>query len=338
MSHLGAILREFPEANVSVLVQSDRDLSRLSQIQDYRNATFINVSEFRPQDYDVLHLPDPMSLMHTSVGRFFEYVGKLPITILFHDLIPIILHDHHFDHFGSELGHNYLSRLEIVRDNVTHVFTNSIATMNDLVRIVGIPREKCEAVYAGTILDTPPLVKGHGTRYGKFFLTVGGLDSHKGFDETLICFTRNFLGKDMELLVVGSKSDGVKDKYAQVLAEAGITSVHFLGFISDQELARLYSEAVALVFPSRYEGFGFPVLEAMACGCPVITRRNSSLEEVGGDVALYIEDDSLEGLMKLLFNDEGLRESLRIKGRQHSAQFTWAGVARQTVARWQSFV
>jgi len=124
----------------------------------------------------------------------------------------------------------------------------------------------------------------------------------------------------------------------RLLSEAGISTVHFLGFISDQELAGLYSEAIALVFPSRYEGFGFPILEAMACGCPVITRRNSSLEEVGGDVALYIEDDSLEGDMKLLFDNEKMRESLRIKGQQRARLFTWEEVARKTVNRWQSFV
>jgi glycosyltransferase involved in cell wall biosynthesis len=337
-SHLAAILREFPELEVSVLVQSDRDLSRLAPIRNFQNATLIDVEGFRSMDYDVLHLPDPMSLAHSSVESLLEQGGKVPITIIFYDLIPLLMHQFHFNYYGTALAQSYLSRLELLSEKVAHAFTISRSTLNDLVRVVGIPREKCDVIYAGTGFGREPIVGVSVHREKKFFLAVGGLDHHKGFAETATFFIQNFSNKDVELLVVGSKSDGGKERYEKVISEAGITSVHFLGFISDQELASLYSEATALIFPSMYEGFGFPILEAMACGCPVITRRNSSLEEVGGDVALYIEDDSLQGLMRLLLGDERLRETLRIRGRQRASQFTWEEVARKTVARWNSFI
>jgi glycosyltransferase involved in cell wall biosynthesis len=338
LSHLGAILREFPYLTVSIIVQSDRDLSCLAEIKKLPHVTFVEAAEFHPRDYDILHLPDPMSQMHSSIDHLFEKADQVTTTILFHDLIPIIMHHLHFDYYNVELGHNYLAKLEVIRDRVAHIFTNSVSTKRDLEHIVGISEERCEAVYAGTFLGATPRQKGVGNKYGKYFLAVGGLDPHKEFDKTLSTYLHAIRDQGGQLVVVGSKSDGVKPHWERLLSEAGITSVHFLGFISDQELADLYSEAIGLVFPSRYEGFGFPILEAMVCGCPVITRRNSSLEEVGGDVALYIEDDSLESLMKLLFHDERLRENLRIKGRQRASQFTWEEVARKTVARWQSLI
>jgi len=338
LCHLNAILREFPAIEVSVIVQSDRDLSRLASLQNFRNVTLVDYQDFQRKDYDVLHLPDPMSMMHVCIDELLNYAGEIPTTALFHDLIPIIKHQWHFDFYDTELAHNYLLRLEMLRDSITHIFTNSTSTLNDLVRIIGIPKEKCEAVYAGTILGEVSSGQRFSSKYGKYFMAVGGLDSHKGFDQTLHSYLRGVFNQGAELVIVGSSKDPSKAYYSKLLAEAGVTTVHFLGFISDQELAALYADAIGLIYPSTYEGFGFPVLEAMVCGCPVITRRNSSLEEVGGDIALYVEDDSLEGLMELLLDDERLRMSLRVRGQQHASQFTWKKVAENTVAKWQSFI
>lgn len=337
-NHLYAILRTFSSVQVSVIVQADRDLSRLSEIRKFNNVKFIDAADFCPQDYDILHLPDPMSQMHSSINGLFERAEQVATTVLFHDLIPIIMHRHHFAYYTGEMGRNYLARLDVIREKVGHIFTNSVSTKRDLERIVGISENRCEAVYAGTSLGSTSIVRGAGKKYGKYFLTVGGIHGHKEGDKTISTYIRDIFDKGGQLVVAGSKNDMAKLHWERLLSEAGISTVHFLGFISDQELAGLYSEAIALVFPSRYEGFGFPILEAMACGCPVITRRNSSLEEVGGDVALYIEDDSLEGYMKLLFDNEKMRESLRIKGQQRARLFTWEEVARKTVNRWQSFV
>jgi glycosyltransferase involved in cell wall biosynthesis len=275
--------------------------------------------------------------MHPSVDVLFEKADQTTTTILFYDLIPIIMHQHHFSHYSGELARNYLARLEVIRDRIEHIFTISNSTKKDLERIVGIPENKCDVVYAGTSLGSVCPNREVAKRFGKYFLIVGGIDAHKEFPKTLSAYISEILDKGGQLVIAGSKNEPAKLYFERILSEAGISTVHFLGFIADQDLAGLYAEAIGLVFPSRYEGFGLPILEAMACGCPVITRRNSSLEEVGGDVALYIEDDSLEGHMRLLFQNEPLRESLRIKGRERARHFTWEEVARKTVARWQSF-
>ena len=111
------------------------------------------------------------------------------------------------------------------------------------------------------------------------------------------------------------------------------------GFIPQSDLPALYSAADALVFPSFYEGFGLPVLEAMACGCPVITANNSSLPEVAGDAAEYCDanaNDSIANTMRRVLSDESLRKQMRQRGFAQAAKFSWKKTAQQTAAVYRS--
>ncbi len=103
--------------------------------------------------------------------------------------------------------------------------------------------------------------------------------------------------------------------------------------LSDEELALAYSGAMALVYPSKYEGFGMPVLEAMACGCPVITCPNASIPEVAGDAAIYVNDDDVDGLANALCEVQkpSIRNSLIAAGLAQAKKFSWSKMA-QTVS------
>jgi glycosyltransferase involved in cell wall biosynthesis len=104
------------------------------------------------------------------------------------------------------------------------------------------------------------------------------------------------------------------------------------GFISDSDLAWLYGHAMAFVFPSRYEGFGLPVLEAMQAGCPVVAYDNSSIPEVAGDAALLVPDgDSLVPAITKVLKDEALRQTLIQKGKARAKRFSWDRTARETL-------
>lgn len=108
-----------------------------------------------------------------------------------------------------------------------------------------------------------------------------------------------------------------------------------MGYVSDAELRALYEHAACFVYPSFYEGFGLPPLEAMACGCPVIVSNAASLPEVCGDAALYCNPCSPEDIaekISLLMADPRLREDLRQKGLERAKQFTWEKCARETFA------
>jgi glycosyltransferase involved in cell wall biosynthesis len=108
-----------------------------------------------------------------------------------------------------------------------------------------------------------------------------------------------------------------------------------LGFISDEDLARAYSGAIGMIFPSTYEGFGLPLLEAMACGCPVVTTRETSLPEVAGDAALYMKGprdvDDLSRILRDLVDNRAMREGLAARGLEQARGFSWKTTARQTV-------
>ena len=135
------------------------------------------------------------------------------------------------------------------------------------------------------------------------------------------------------MVLVGDlrRRQDVRDRVAQ---RGIVAQTKFVYVVDDIELVSLYQHARAFVFPSRYEGFGFPVLEAMACGCPVVTSNVSSLPEVVGDAALLADPSDSGGFARHLEQvlvDEELRRKLREKGLVRAAQFSWERTARETL-------
>jgi len=116
-------------------------------------------------------------------------------------------------------------------------------------------------------------------------------------------------------------------------------AVHFPGFIDDEDLPAVYGGALCFVFPSLYEGFGLPILEAMGCGTPVITSNVAAIPEVAGDAALLIDPQDVEGIaaaMSVLVHNDTIRERLRQKGFIQAQQFSWATTAQKTLALYRS--
>ena len=127
----------------------------------------------------------------------------------------------------------------------------------------------------------------------------------------------------LELRVVGAQGWG------------GVSSASWLGAVSDEELARLYRGALCLAFPSLYEGFGIPVLEAMACGTPVVTSRDGATAEVAGDAAVLVDPLDVEAIAAGLREAIERRAELRELGLARARAYTWDGVADATVAAWK---
>ena len=168
-----------------------------------------------------------------------------------------------------------------------------------------------------------------------YLLCVGSLEPRKNLGRLLAAWHKaQTAAPDEMVLVVAGGSANLRVFES---AEFGTVPprVHFTGYVSDEFLPSLYSGAVALLYPSLYEGFGLPPLEAMACGTPVVTSRNTSMPEVVGGAALLVDPfdiDSIAAAILQVVSSASLRDTLSAKGLVQAARFTWESAARQTLA------
>jgi len=178
------------------------------------------------------------------------------------------------------------------------------------------------------------LATAYGVR-APYFLYVGTIEPRKNLARTLRAFARVAPSLPQhQLVLVGD----LGWKYEEVLAEARRPDlahrVLLPGYVPEEDLPLLYSHALAFVYPSLYEGFGFPVVEAMACGAPVLTSRSSSLTEIAEGAAVLVDpldEKALAEAFAALAADAGLRRELRAKGLARAATFTWDRTGRETV-------
>jgi glycosyltransferase involved in cell wall biosynthesis len=149
------------------------------------------------------------------------------------------------------------------------------------------------------------------------------------------------LQDDLKLVLAGGRGWGSEDFLVAVEALGLRDHVLFTGFVDDDDLPDLYRGALLFVYPSLYEGFGLPVLEAMACGIPVVTSNSSSLPEVAGDAALLVDPrqpEALAAAMTSIIHDGGLRQALRSKGLVRARAFSWDAVAQKTLEVYRAVV
>jgi glycosyltransferase involved in cell wall biosynthesis len=213
-------------------------------------------------------------------------------------------------------------------------------TKRDAVRIYRVPPDKIRVIYEGVDprfkpISNPQALNDLREKYRlpeRFVLHVGTIEPRKNLPLLFEALTAP-QARDVTLVVAGQTGWLTEPIFARVNALGVHERVRFTGYIPDQDLPVLLSAAAVLVMPSRYEGFGLPVLEAMACGTPVIASDASSLPEVGGEAALYASLDdprawaeSIDRVMR----DAALRASMREKGLRQAAKFRWDMAARQT--------
>ena len=229
------------------------------------------------------------------------------------------------------------------------VIVPSEAVKGDVMRILGLPRERVFVIpeAAGPAFHPQDAVAIEAVRRrygleGPFLLSVGSLEPGKNRERLLQAFARlRARGLTHTLVVAGQRAWRYEGE-APLAQQLGLAdSVRFLGHVPQADLPALYSAAEVFVFPSLYEGFGLPALEALACGTPVVSSNVSALPEVVGDAALQVPPLDVEALtdaMERLLRDDGLRSDLRERGLARAAQFSWEKAARQTVEVYQRVV
>lgn len=196
-----------------------------------------------------------------------------------------------------------------------------------------ISPEKITIVYPGAdhILDIEPdinIIRTLGLESRRYVLAVGSLAPHKNLS---ILGTVDWNRLGIKLCVVGSRNNKVFQRQANSGYQSNADSIIFTGRKTDAELRALYMHGLVYVFPSIYEGFGTPPLEAMHCGCPVIASNTTSIPEVCGDGALYFDPETGMGLqenLERIISEAGLREQMVARGYARAAQFQWDSTAR----------
>jgi glycosyltransferase involved in cell wall biosynthesis len=221
------------------------------------------------------------------------------------------------------------------------VIVPSEAVKGDVMRILGLPPERLfvipEAAAPAFHPQDAVAIEAVRRRYGlegPFLLSVGSLEPGKNRERLLQAFARlRAQGLKHTLVVAGQRAWRYEGE-APLARRLGLAdSVRFLGHVPQADLPALYSAADVFVFPSLYEGFGLPALEALACGTPVVASNVSALPEVVGDAALQVSPLDVEALadaMERLLRDDRLRSDLRERGLERARQFSWEKAARQT--------
>ena len=170
-----------------------------------------------------------------------------------------------------------------------------------------------------------------------YLLAVGTFQPRKNLEAAMAAFEK-LERSDLRLLVAGARGWDDEALLARARLSPAAARIELLGRVSDAELVELYRNAACLVFPSRGEGFGFPPLEAMACGTPVVAARSGSLPEVLGDAAPLVDPDDLDGLVAAVEGVLADPEPWRARGLARAAEFSWARCAEQTVAVYRSAI
>lgn len=292
--------------------------------------------------YDIYHspfLPIPKELNSFSKPEKF-------ITI--HDLIP-----HLFPQYFGEWNKIMMRKiLESIDEHTTPICVSE-ATKNDLCEATGLSPERVSVIHLAASKEVfyqesnqekiaSTLKKYNISTNSKHLLSVSTLEPRKNIERTIRAFLKLIQQEhinDLNLVLVGTKGwqfDGIFEeiKSNPVLKERIITT----GFVADEDLAALYSSAIGFVYPSLYEGFGLPPLEAMQCGTPVISSTKSSIPEVVGDAGILVEptdEAAISEAMLKFYQNETLRNELSKKALLQAAKFSWQRFTNEHIKIYQ---
>ncbi len=212
-----------------------------------------------------------------------------------------------------------------------HIITDSDFSKSELVRELHLPAARVSVIRLGIgePLSSEP-VEIDTAAFGRFAFFVGANDPHKGLDTLIEALTKvQHDGISMPLVVAGSTT-----AQSQRTLQNGPCRVHALGHVDDSTLAALYRACTVFVYPSRYEGFGLPVLEAMSYGAPVIASSAGGIPEAAGDAAMYVppgDADALEQALRRVAGDPELRARMRERGYRRAREMSWRTTAERTL-------
>ena len=322
------VLLQQPEYQaVKVVCLAPRDVS---SVPDWQRIEFRRVGVNTGNLWEQLDLP-----WYAKGGLLFSPANSGP---LFYFKQVITFHDANI--FAIPEAYSVLFRVKyhiyfnVLARIARKVLTDSVFSQKELAHYLGLPRERFIVhLLGGDHLDRvfadDSILQRQGLVKGGYLLCVASQSRHKNFGSVLQAAGR--IGKDIHLVAAG----GSNAKIFQTLGLDVVGSqVSLLGYVSDSELKALYENAQGFVFPSLYEGFGLPILEAMRCGCPVLCSSAASIPEVGGQAVIYFDPIDIKAMVMAIqtfLGNSEMKMDLRTRGYAQSAGFRWEDTARETL-------
>lgn len=280
----------------------------------------------------------PKLYRELGASLLFSPLPEAPVSqgcrtvVMVHDLIPL-----RFPRQWHPITTYWRTYVPAVLHQAKHLLCNSVATAEDLMHFYGLPAHKITPIPLAydaehfRWLDLPPR---------NYFLYLGRTTPYKNVHRLIAAFAQG--SQDTELWIAGPLDRRYTPSLQLQADQLGVGArVKFLNYVDYSDLPSLLNQAIALVFPSLWEGFGLPVLEAMACGTPVITSNRSSLPEVIGDAGLLVDPEQVSEIaeaMGAIERDPHLRNTLRAKGIDRAQQFSWAKTGQATAALLETLI
>lgn len=274
-----------------------------------------------------------LNLLH-SMAFVTPWLAPCPTIITIYDLS--------FIHFPERFprSQQWYLRTQTRRScrRARRVITISESSRQDVHQFFGVPLAQIDIIYPGVDENYRPYPQDEVAQFrqqkghGRYLLHVGTLQPRKNIPTLLEAFARLNV-PDLQLVLIGGKGWLYDEIFARVLSLGLADRVHFTGYVPDEELPLWYNAAELLVFPSLYEGFGMPVIEAMACGTPVVAANGSSIPEAVGEAGLLFEPlqaTKLAECITAVLHDPQLSAKMRAQGLAHAGQFSWERAGRET--------
>jgi glycosyltransferase involved in cell wall biosynthesis len=305
-----------------------RYYSKLFNVNIYKENRKIMVNKLEKGDFDVFH-PTYFN------DYFLPYLGNKPFVLTIYDMA----HEIFAETLLSVVDIKEFESKRMLAQQATKIIAISENTKRDIIGYYGVNPDKIEVIHLANSLD-PETENPNLQLPEKYVLYVGNRNFYKNFYVFAAAMAR-LMQKDKDLYVVCAGGGQIYEFEKRYLKMMGVEDRFISAPADDASLVIAYKNSLAFVYPSLYEGFGIPVLEAFACGAPVVASNISSLPEIGGGAAEYFEPkdiDSMSGTIAKVIYDPKLRSEMIIKGYTQEKQFSWAKTAEATKSLYKSLI
>jgi glycosyltransferase involved in cell wall biosynthesis len=347
--HLAKGLQKFEDLELNMFYANGWSTEvRDKPIKQIRNIKLL-LKKFIPKTYEISRIIQQSYFNERSFNKVkgiyhepnflaFNYAGPLVLTV--HDLSWI----HYPEMHPVDRVRNMNKHFQKSMERASMIITDSSAIKDEIVEMFGVADNRIKSIPLGveslfrplTLEESMPVLQQHGLSYQKYILAVGTLEPRKNLSSALLAYMQLPAGirKNYPLVLVGMKGWHTSSLEKQMAPLVAAGEIRQLGYLEREDLAAIIAGALTLVYPSIYEGFGLPPLEAMTCGVPVIASNVSSLPEVVGDSGLLVNPHDIDDIakaMETMITAPDIRAASAQKALARSAEFSWDTCVDQTV-------